>query len=227
MAGQTPKSIRAFANLKVLCEEHLKGRYRIEVIDLMENPQLARGDQIIADSDPDQKTSATCPKDYWRPFQTACGYWWAWTCERKTDPDQERHCHGRQAPEAKEPPGRKAETRMGRESGAGRSHSRQAKYVLRLYVSGSTLKSSRAVENIKRVCEQHLKNRYDLEVIDIYQQAKLARDEQIVAVPTLIKRLPLPLRRLIGDMSNQEKVLFGLDLRGAGVIAGGRRKEVG
>jgi len=93
------------------------------------------------------------------------------------------------------------------------SHSRQAKYVLRLYVSGSTLKSSRAVENIKRVCEQHLKNRYDLEVIDIYQQAKLARDQQIVAVPMLIKRLPLPLRRLIGDMSNQEKVLFGLDLR--------------
>ena len=93
------------------------------------------------------------------------------------------------------------------------SHSRRAKYLLRLYVSGSTLKSSRAVENIKRVCEQHLKNRYDLEVIDIYQQAKLARDEQIVAAPTLIKQLPLPLRRLIGDMSNQEKVLFGLDLK--------------
>jgi len=93
------------------------------------------------------------------------------------------------------------------------SHSRQAKYVLRLYVSGSTLKSSRAVQNIKRVCEQHLKNRYDLEVIDIYQQGKLARDQQIVAAPTLIKRLPLPLRRLIGDMSNQEKVLFGLDLK--------------
>jgi circadian clock protein KaiB len=93
------------------------------------------------------------------------------------------------------------------------SHSLQAKYVLRLYVSGSTSKSALAVENIKRICEQHLKNLYDLEVIDIYQQAKLARDEQIVAVPTLIKRLPLPLRRLIGDMSNQEKVLFGLDLR--------------
>jgi len=93
------------------------------------------------------------------------------------------------------------------------SHSRLAKYVLRLYVSGSTLKSSRAVENIKRVCEQHLKNRYDLEVIDIYQQGKLVRDEQIVAVPTLIKRLPLPLRRIIGDMSDQKKVLFGLDLR--------------
>ena len=91
--------------------------------------------------------------------------------------------------------------------------SRQPKYVLRLYVSGSTLKSARAVENIKRICEQYLKNRYDLEVIDVYQQANLARDEQIVAVPTLIKRLPPPLRRLVGDLSNVEKVLFGLDLR--------------
>ena len=93
------------------------------------------------------------------------------------------------------------------------SHSHPAKYVLRLYISGSTSKSVLAVENIKRVCEQHLKGRYDLEVIDIYQQANLARDEQIVAVPTLIKRLPLPLRRLIGDLSNLEKVLFGLDLK--------------
>ena len=93
------------------------------------------------------------------------------------------------------------------------SHSRQAKYVLRLYISGSTSKSAQAVGNIKRVCEQHLKGSYDLEVIDIYQQAHLARDEQIVAVPTLIKRLPLPLRRLIGDMSDLRKVLFGLDLR--------------
>jgi circadian clock protein KaiB len=89
---------------------------------------------------------------------------------------------------------------------------RKAKYVLRLYVSGSTLKSALAVENIKRICEQHLKNRYDLEVIDIYQQPNLARDEQIVAVPTLIKRLPPPVRRLIGDLSNQKRVLFGLDL---------------
>jgi circadian clock protein KaiB len=107
------------------------------------------------------------------------------------------------------------------------SNSRPAKYVLRLYVSGSTLKSVRAVENIKRICEQHLKNRYDLEVIDIYQQPNLARDEQIVAVPTLIKRLPLPLRRLIGDLSNLKTVLFGLDLGNAEVIAGGRRKKVG
>ena len=88
----------------------------------------------------------------------------------------------------------------------------QEQYDLRLYVSGSTSKSALAVENIKRICEQHLKDRYDLEVIDIYQQPNLARDEQIVAVPTLIKRCPLPVRRLIGDLSNVKKVLSGLDL---------------
>ena len=94
-----------------------------------------------------------------------------------------------------------------------RAHSRQANYVLRLYISRSTLKSKRAVENITRVCDQHLKGRYDLEVIDIQQHANLARDEQIVAVPTLIKRLPPPLQRLVGDMSDLNKVLFGLDLK--------------
>ena len=93
------------------------------------------------------------------------------------------------------------------------SSSRETKYVLRLFVSGSTSKSALAVENIKRICEQHLKSRYDLEVVDIYQQPSLARDDQIVAVPTLIKRSPLPLRRLIGDLSDLKKVIFGLDLR--------------
>jgi circadian clock protein KaiB len=93
------------------------------------------------------------------------------------------------------------------------SHSLQAKYVLRLYINGSTLKSTLAVKNIKQVCEEHLHGRYDLEIIDIFQQAHLARDEQIVAVPTLIKRLPRPLRRLIGDLSDHNKVLFGLDLK--------------
>jgi circadian clock protein KaiB len=94
-----------------------------------------------------------------------------------------------------------------------RSRSRRLTYVLRLYVSGSTVKSERAVKNIERVCEEHLKGRYDLEVIDIHRQANLARDEQIVAVPTLIKRLPPPLQRLVGDMSDLNKVLVGLDLR--------------
>src|SRR5471032_2873106 len=88
----------------------------------------------------------------------------------------------------------------------------QSTYLLRLYVNDSTPKSERAVVNLKRVCEEHLKGRYDLEVIDIHKQAHLARDEQIVAVPTLIKRLPAPLQRLVGDMSDLNKVLFGLDL---------------
>ena len=90
---------------------------------------------------------------------------------------------------------------------------RQDKYLLRLYVSRSTATSKLAVTNITRVCKDHLNGRYRLEVIDIYDQAQLARDEQIVAVPTLIKRLPLPLQRLVGDMSNLNEVLFGLDLK--------------
>ena len=93
------------------------------------------------------------------------------------------------------------------------ARTQQARYVLRLYVNDSTPKSALAVANIKRVCEQHLDGRYDLEVIDICTHAKLARDEQIVAVPTLIKKLPAPLQRLVGDMSDLKKVLFGLDLR--------------
>ena len=86
-------------------------------------------------------------------------------------------------------------------------------YVLRLYVAGSTSKSIRAVTNIKEICENSLKNRYDLEVIDIYQQPVLMKGEQIIAAPTLVKKLPLPLRKFIGDMSDTERILVGLDLR--------------
>ena len=86
-------------------------------------------------------------------------------------------------------------------------------YVLRLYILGSSPKSQRAVESIKKICEEHLKGRYELEIIDIYQKKTLDKDEQIIAAPTLIKKLPLPLRRLIGDMSNKERILLGLDLR--------------
>ncbi len=86
-------------------------------------------------------------------------------------------------------------------------------YVLRLYVTGMTPKSTSAIQNIRKICEEKLKGRYELEVIDIYQQPVLARDEQIIAAPTLVKKLPLPLRKLIGDMSNTERMLLGLDLR--------------
>src|SRR6202158_3461493 len=93
------------------------------------------------------------------------------------------------------------------------SDSLQARYLLRLYINGSTLKSTLAAKNIKQVCEQHLNGQYNLEIIDICRQGDLARGEQIVAVPTLMKRLPAPLRRLIGDLSDHNKVLFGLDLK--------------
>ena len=87
------------------------------------------------------------------------------------------------------------------------------RYVLRLYVTGMTARSTRAVENVRAICEEHLEGRYELEVIDIYQQPTLAVGEQIIAAPTLIKKLPLPLRRVIGDMSNTDRVLLGLDIR--------------
>jgi circadian clock protein KaiB len=85
-------------------------------------------------------------------------------------------------------------------------------YVLRLYVTGLRPRSMRAIANIREICEQHLKGRYTLSVIDLYQKKEAARVENILAAPTLIKKLPAPLRRLIGDMSNKEKVLAGLDL---------------
>ncbi|HLN55600.1 MAG TPA: circadian clock KaiB family protein [Bacteroidales bacterium] len=87
------------------------------------------------------------------------------------------------------------------------------KYILRLYVTGTTPHSVKAISNIKEICEEHLKGRYELEVVDLYQQPELAKNEQIIAAPTLIRKLPLPLRRIIGDMSGTEKVLVGLDLR--------------
>ena len=90
---------------------------------------------------------------------------------------------------------------------------RTDKYVLRLYVTGMTPRSIRAVENVRTICEEHLQGRYDLEVIDIYQQPTLAEGEQIIATPTLIKKLPLPLRKVIGDMSSTDRVLVGLDLQ--------------
>ena len=86
-------------------------------------------------------------------------------------------------------------------------------FVLTLYVAGMNPRSARAVSNIKELCEQELSDHYELEVIDIYRQPNLAEGEQIIAVPTLIKKLPLPLRRFIGDMSDREQMLIGLDLK--------------
>ncbi|MBP7528899.1 MAG: circadian clock KaiB family protein [Syntrophorhabdaceae bacterium] len=91
--------------------------------------------------------------------------------------------------------------------------SKNEKYVLRLYVAGTTARSSNAILNIKKICEEHLKGRYELEVIDIYQQPTLAKGEQIIAAPTLVKKLPLPLRKFIGSMNDADRILVGLDLK--------------
>lgn len=85
-------------------------------------------------------------------------------------------------------------------------------YVLRLYITGMTPRSREALAAIRTICEKHLEGRYDLEVIDIYQHPTLTKDEQIIAAPTLVKELPSPLRRLIGNLSDEERVLVGLDL---------------
>jgi circadian clock protein KaiB len=94
-------------------------------------------------------------------------------------------------------------------------------YVLRLYVSGQTPRSILAIENMRRICAEYLSERYTLEVIDIYQHPEACQQEQIIAAPTLIKILPHPLRRVIGDLSNTEKVLVGLDLRPRADVKGG------
>ena len=86
-------------------------------------------------------------------------------------------------------------------------------YVLRLYITGVTSRSAQAITNLKIICDEYLDGRYHLEVVDLYRKPSLAKDEQIIAAPTLIKKLPLPFRRIIGDMSNKEKVLLGLDLK--------------
>jgi circadian clock protein KaiB len=102
----------------------------------------------------------------------------------------------------------KSRASAGRTAGEPKSE----RYLLRLYVAGVTTASSVAVSNLKLICEEHLKGRYELDVVDIYQQPTLAMSAQIVAVPTLIRKLPRPLRRIVGDMSQKERVLVGLDL---------------
>lgn len=85
-------------------------------------------------------------------------------------------------------------------------------YHLRLFVTGVTPRSTRAIANIREICEEYLKGRYKLEVVDIYQQPELAKEEQIIAAPTLVKKFPLPLRRFIGDLSNKDRILLGLNV---------------
>jgi circadian clock protein KaiB len=108
-------------------------------------------------------------------------------------------------------------TKQSKRSAVARLESRlekqsKEKFILRLYIAGTTPRSTRAVANIKQICEHNLNGRYNLEVIDIYQKPALAKGEQIVAAPTLVKKLPLPLRRFIGDLSDTERIIVGMDI---------------
>jgi circadian clock protein KaiB len=99
------------------------------------------------------------------------------------------------------------------ESGIAAASPARQVYQLRLYVAGQTPKSILAFTNLKQICEQHLRGNYEIEVIDLRQDPQLARGDQILAVPTLVRRLPEPIKKIIGDLSNTERVLVGLDLR--------------
>jgi len=93
------------------------------------------------------------------------------------------------------------------------ARTREDKWMLRLYIAGNTPKSAAALMNLKKYCEQHLSNRYEIEVIDLLLNPQLAAGDQILAIPTLVRKVPVPVRKIIGDLSNEEKVLVGLDLR--------------
>jgi circadian clock protein KaiB len=99
------------------------------------------------------------------------------------------------------------------EQALARQEQGQEKYVLKLYITGLTRRSQQALRNIEKICRERLGNNYELEVIDIYQEPTLAKGDQIIAVPTLIKQLPLPLRRIIGDLSQEDRLILGLDLK--------------
>lgn len=116
-------------------------------------------------------------------------------------------------------PSRRSNTNNGTREGISASLRRRrtkALWELRLYVAGMTPTSIRAFENLKKLCEEHLHGLYSIQVIDLLERPMLARGDQIIAVPTLVRRLPTPVKKIIGDLSNTERVLVGLDLRPAG-----------
>ncbi len=105
---------------------------------------------------------------------------------------------------------------MSPQSGRSKSSRASAQWELRLYIAGRTQKCMTAFSNLNRICEEHLKGRYYIEVVDLLKNPKLARGDQILAVPTLVRKLPEPVRKIIGDLSNEERVLVGLDVRAVG-----------
>ena len=113
----------------------------------------------------------------------------------------------------KKPGSDRSPRKVGKRSDADRSVTRGRAFQLRLYVAGQTTRSLSAFANLKRICEEHLKGRYTIEVIDLVENPRLAQGDQIFALPTLVRKLPPPIKKIIGDLSNTERVLVGLDIR--------------
>jgi circadian clock protein KaiB len=105
-----------------------------------------------------------------------------------------------------------AKKRRGKDAAGDAPEAKGITYVLRLYVAGQTPKSTAAFANLKKICEEHLAGRYKIQVVDLLENPQLARGDQILAIPTLVRKLPEPMRKIIGDLSNTERVLIGLDL---------------
>ena len=189
VAGKTPKSVTALKNLKKYCKEYLEGKYKIEVIDLLQKPQLAEGDQIFA--------VPTLVRKVPEPMRKIIG----------DLSNEEKVLVGLNIVPVKNNMKTKEMS-----SYYERASSEEAPTVaLKLFVTGASPNSARAVANLKNICEKYL-GKYDLEIIDVYQQPLKAKDEQIIALPMLLKFFPKPIKRLIGDMSDIQKVLRGLGL---------------
>ena len=187
IAGQTPKSILALKNITKYCEEYLSGQYSIEIIDLLKNPQLAEGDQIFA--------IPTLVRKFPEPLRKIIG----------DLSNEEKVLVGlniRPVISNTRKMSKKNKTEIVVEG----------KLVLKLYVSGMSPKSMQAIENINRLCAEYLENSFDLEIIDLYKHPELAAEQQIVFSPSLIKRLPLPKKTLVGTFSDTEKVIKGLGI---------------
>ena len=164
VAGQTPRSVAALANLKAICEEHVPGKYSIEIIDLLLKPQLASGRPDSGGADPGAPVARPDSQNHWRFIEQGKTF------------SRIEHC-----------------MKPNKTPKSGRTKTKRAKYAMRLYVTGATPKSTAAITNLRKLCDEHLSGKYELKVIDVYQQPKLAQEGQIIAAPTLVKSLPLAL----------------------------------
>jgi circadian clock protein KaiB len=192
VAGQSPRSLRAFANLTRVCEEHLRGRYEIEIIDLVEHPGLAHSDDIIA--------LPTLIRRLPEPLRKIIGDL------SNTD---------RVLISLKSDAARTASSSVKLEQSSDRTAERESTYDLTLFVSGASDLAARAVTNARRLCETHLAGRHRLTVVDVYEDVAALLASDVLATPTLVKNRPLPVRRIVGDMSHIDRVLLALDLPAA------------